>query len=109
MRGSAGWQPVEVGYRTSTRADGRGVGAHRAALADAADQGHVLQGPSADPQRDALPALYRLRLACVGCLKEARGLATRYEKLAVHYLALLKLAIMCRLLKRLLHPPSHRA
>ena len=30
----------------------------------------------------------------VGWLKEARGLATRFEKLAVHYLAVLKLAIL---------------
>jgi hypothetical protein len=45
----------------------------------------------------------------VGWLKEARGLATRYEKLALHYLALLKLAIMRRLLKRLLNPLSHKA
>jgi hypothetical protein len=45
----------------------------------------------------------------VGWLKEARGLATRYEKLAIHFLALVKLAIIRRLLERLLHPPSHRA
>jgi transposase len=30
----------------------------------------------------------------VGWLKEARGLATRFEKLAVHYLAIVKLAIL---------------
>ena len=37
----------------------------------------------------------------MGWLKEARGIATRYEKLAAHYLALLKLAIMRRLLKQI--------
>lgn len=31
---------------------------------------------------------------CVGWLKEARRLATRYEKLAVHYLGVLKLAMI---------------
>jgi transposase len=46
---------------------------------------------------------------CIGWLKEARSIATRYEKLAIHYLALVKLAIIRRLLKRLLHPLSHRA
>lgn len=66
--------------------------------------------PGRKPQFDKVA--YRQRHVienCVGWLKEARGLATRYEKLAIHYLALLKLAIMRRLLKRLLHPLSHRA
>ena len=57
-------------------------------------------------------AAYRQRHVienCVGRLKEARGIATRYEKLALHYLALVKLAIARRLLKRLLSPLSHRA
>jgi transposase len=46
---------------------------------------------------------------CVGWLKEARGIATRYEKLALHYLALVKLAMARRLLKRIITPLSHRA
>jgi transposase len=45
---------------------------------------------------------------CVGWMKEARGVATRYEKLAIHYLGVLKLAIIRRLLKRLHAPLSHR-
>src|SRR5215208_4556006 len=66
--------------------------------------------PGRKPQFDK--AAYRQRHVienCVGWLKEARGLATRYEKLAVHYLALVKLAIIRRLLKRLIAPLSHRA
>ena len=47
---------------------------------------------------------------CVGWLKEARSVATRYEKLAIHYLGVLKLAIMRKLLQRLLAAPlSHTA
>lgn len=40
---------------------------------------------------------------CVGWLKENRSLATRYEKLAVNYLALVQLAFISRYL-RLLAP-----
>lgn len=36
---------------------------------------------------------------CIGWLKECRRVATRYEKLAVRYLATLKLAIIRRYLK----------
>jgi transposase len=36
---------------------------------------------------------------CVGWLKEARAVATRYEKLAVHYLGILKLAMIRRYLR----------
>ena len=39
---------------------------------------------------------------CVGRLKEARRVATRYEKLAIHYLAVLHLGIIRQLLERLL-------
>ncbi len=38
----------------------------------------------------------------MGWLKEARRVATRYEKLAIHYLAVLHLGIIRQLLKRLL-------
>jgi hypothetical protein len=47
---------------------------------------------------------YRRRSAIectVGALKEARAAATRYEKLAIHYLGLVKLGIIRMLLKRL--------
>jgi transposase len=40
---------------------------------------------------------------CVGWLKECRSLATRFEKLAVHYLGMVHLAIIQRYL-RLLSP-----
>jgi len=39
---------------------------------------------------------------CIGWLKEARRLATRYEKLAVNFLAMVKLAIIRRVLLRYL-------
>lgn len=45
--------------------------------------------------------LYRERNVverCFGWLKECRRVATRYEKLAVHYLAMVKLAMIRRLL-----------
>ena len=38
----------------------------------------------------------------MGWLKEARRVARRYEKLAIHYLAVLHLGIIRRPLKRLL-------
>ena len=55
-------------------------------------------------------ATYRKRNVverCVGWLKENRQLATRHAKLAVNYLATVKLAMICRCL-RLLHDPSDR-
>ena len=45
--------------------------------------------------------LYRERNVverCFGWLKECRRVATRYEKLAVHYLAMVKIAMIRRLL-----------
>ena len=50
--------------------------------------------------------LYRRRNVverCIGWLKECRRIATRYEKLATHYLAMVKLAMIQRCL-RLLDP-----
>jgi transposase len=44
---------------------------------------------------------------CVGWLKECRRIATRFEKLAVNYLAMLKLAMIERYL-RLMTAPSRR-
>lgn len=54
---------------------------------------------------------YRLRCSveqCVGWLKEYRALATRYEKLALNYLGLIKLAMIRRYLRLLtrLAPPE---
>ncbi len=52
-------------------------------------------------------AAYRRRHVienCVGWLKEARGVATRFEKLALHYLGLLKLGMIRMLLRRVLAP-----
>jgi len=49
-------------------------------------------------------AAYRQRHViqnCVRWLREARGVATRYEKRAIHYLGLLKLGIIRKLLRRL--------
>lgn len=43
---------------------------------------------------------------CIGWLKESRRVATRYEKLATHYLAMLKLAMIQRCLRLL--DPSNR-
>ena len=37
----------------------------------------------------------------IGWLKECRSLATRYEKLAIHYLGMVQLAIIERYLKML--------
>jgi transposase len=54
-------------------------------------------------------AAYRRRHVienCVGWLKEARGAATRFEKLAIHYLGVVKLDMIRNLLRRLLTPPS---
>lgn len=48
------------------------------------------------------PDCYRRRNVierCVGWLKEARAVATRYEKLAIHYLGILKLAMIRRHLR----------
>ena len=46
--------------------------------------------------------LYRRRNVierCIGWLKECRRVATRYEKLAVSYLAMLKVAMVQRIFK----------
>jgi transposase len=42
----------------------------------------------------------------IGFLKECRSIATRYEKLALHYLGLVKLAIIERYLRVLSTAPS---
>ena len=63
-------------------------------------------------QSECWRAAYRWRSAIectVGALKEARAVATRYEKLAIHYLTLVKLGMVRLLLRRLEHPLLHRA
>lgn len=45
---------------------------------------------------------------CIGWLKEARAVATRYDKLAIHYLGVLKLGMIRTLLRRLRRPLSHK-
>ena len=58
--------------------------------------------PGRKPHFDKV--LYRRRNVierCVGWLKEGRRLATRYEKLAIHYLGVLRLGMMRRLLRYL--------
>ena len=56
-----------------------------------------------DEELDAFDSdAYRRRAfieCCIGWLKECRRVLTRFEKLAVNYLAILKLAIMQRLLR----------
>jgi transposase len=56
----------------------------------------IARGPSLDKP------LYRQRNVierCVGWLKECRRIATRFEKLAVNYLAMLRLAMIQRYLR----------
>jgi transposase len=56
--------------------------------------------------------VYRRRGAIertVGALKEARAVATRYEKLATHYLALVQISMIRLLVRRLERPLSHKA
>ena len=65
--------------------------------------------PGRKPRFDR--AAYRRRHVienCVAWLKEARAVATRYDKLAIHYLGVLKLAMIRTLLRRLRKPLSHR-
>ncbi len=52
-----------------------------------------------------IPRFYRDRNVierCIGWLKECRSVATRYEKLAVNYLQLVKLAFIERYLRLLI-------
>ena len=80
----------------------------RAVIPERSDQARQrAHRPGRKPTFDR--AAYRQRHVienCVGWLKEARGVATRFEKLAIHYLGLLKLGIIRKLLRRLA-PLSH--
>lgn len=66
--------------------------------------------PGRKPQFDR--ARYRQRNVIertVGALKEARAVATRYEKLSLHYPTMVKFSMMRLLMKRLNAPLSHTA
>ena len=55
---------------------------------------------------------YRRRSAIertVGAPKEARAVATRHDKLAIHYLALVQLSMIRLLVRQLERPLSHKA
>lgn len=65
--------------------------------------------PGRKPQFDRTAYRRRSAIECtVGALKEARAVATRYEKLAIHYLALVQLSMIRLLVRRLGRPLSHR-
>ena len=55
-----------------------------------------------EPQREELDReLYRERNVverCLGWLKECRRVATRYERLAIHFLAMVEIAMIRRLM-----------
>lgn len=66
----------------------------------------VIPGRSNQPRAKLNKRKYRRRNVverCIGWLKCCRRIATRYEKLALHFLAMVKLAMIQRCL-RLLHP-----
>ena len=60
--------------------------------------GDVIPTKDNEPRRDDFnKEIYRERNIverCIGWLKESRRIATRYEKLAVHFLGILKLAMI---------------
>jgi transposase len=69
----------------------------------------VIPTPSGQHPRPLDRAKYRRRNVverCIGWLKGCRRLATRYEKLATHYLAIVTLAMIQRCLRLL--DPSNR-
>jgi transposase len=66
--------------------------------------------PSRKPQFDRAAYRRRSAIECtVGALKEARAVARRYEKPAVHYLALVQVSMIRVLVRRLERPLSHNA
>lgn len=82
---------------------GHGIGAVIPPRASRAKKRRVGRPISYDPER------YRGRNVIersLGWLKECRSLATRFEKLAVHYLGMVHLAIIERYLKVLALPVS---
>jgi len=81
----------------------------RAVIPERADQVRQrARRPGRKPQFDRTAYRRRSAIECtVGALKEARAVATRYEKLAIHYLALVPLSMIRLLVRRLERPPSH--
>ena len=66
--------------------------------------------PGRKPHFDRTAYRRRSAIECtVGALKEARAVATRYEKLAIHFLALVQIGMIRLLVRRLERPRSHRA
>jgi transposase len=83
----------------------------RAVIPERADQVRQrARRPGRKPAFDRAAYRRRSAIECtVGALKEARAVATRYEKLAAHYLALVKLGMIRMLVKRLDAPLPHKA
>jgi transposase len=83
----------------------------RAVIPEGTDQARQrARRPGRKPHFDHVA--YRRRSAIertVGALKEARAVATRYEKLAIHYLALVQISMIRLLVRRLERPLSHKA
>ncbi len=79
----------------------------RAVIPERADQArHRARRPGRRPAFDRAAYRRRSAIECtVGALKEARAVATRYEKLAIHYLALVQISMIRLLVKRLDAPP----
>ena len=83
----------------------------RAVIPERADQVRLRErrGRRA-PAFDRVAYRRRSAIECtVGALKEARAVATRYEKLAIHYLALVQLSMIRFLVRRIARTLSHKA
>jgi transposase len=104
---------VRIGRRCRPRAESGDKGySYRSVRTWLAERGIKAVIPTRSDQRTLKldRALYRRRNVverCIGWLKECRRVATRYEKLAVHFLAMVKLAMIQRCLRLL--DPSNRA
>ena len=104
---------VRIGRRSRPQAVSGDKGySYRSVRAWLAERGIKAVIPTRTDQRTLTlnRELYRRRNVverCIGWLKECRRVATRYEKLAVHFLAMVKLAMIQRCLRLL--DPSNRA
>ena len=83
----------------------------RAVIPERADQvGQRAHPAGRKPYFDRSAYRRRSAIECtIGALKEARAVATRYEKLAIHYLALVQISMIRLLVRRLDRPLSHKA
>ena len=83
----------------------------RAVIPERADQVRQrARRPGRKPAFDRAAYRRRSAIECtVGALKEARAVATRYEKLAIHYLALVQISMIRLLVRRLERPLPHKA